>query len=392
MRIAFVVQRYGLEVNGGAELHCRQVVERMPSEYDVEVLTTCAQDYVTWENIYPAGVDNVNGVVVRRFPVTHPRELNFGKHSAQIYNKPHTIQDEMEWIYAQGPLAPSLLEYIVQNHSHYDVFVFFTYIYFPTTLGLRLVTDRALLIPTAHDEQPLYLNIFKSLFHAPRAILFNTIEEKQLLEELFQLEYMPGEVVGLGVEVPEYNYPDRFREKYDISASYVLYVGRISISKRSDILIDDFIRYKKEYHAPLKLVMIGKVEITIPDHPDVVSLGFVSDEDKFDAMVGADVFILPSKFESLSMVFLESLAVGTPVLTYGHSEVLRGHCLRSNAGLYYSNYSEFSMSLNLLLNSLQLRQKMGENGKSYVQKNYTWDTVIEKYKYYLEMIAGSHWW
>lgn len=391
MRVAFVVQRYGLEVNGGAELHCRQVVERLPSDVSVEVLTTCAQDYVTWENVYSPGLDSVNGVTVRRFPTIQPREANFGRRSAWIYNKPHTLQDEMNWLYAQGPLAPDLLDYISTHKRAYDVFVFFTYIYLPTALGLRLVADRALLVPTAHDEQALYLNIFKSLFHSPRAILYNTVEEKQLLEEQFQIEYIPNEIVGLGIDIPDSVDSQRFRAKYNLTEPYLIYVGRISTSKKCQFLFEYFERYKSAHPGPLKLVLMGKEEIPIPPRPDILSLGFVSEEDKFDGMAGADVFVLPSKFESLSMVFLESLAVGTPVLTDGHSEVLQGHCRRSNAGLYYFDYAEFEASLTVLLNNPQLLPMMGENGKMYVRQNYTWKQVIDKYKFYFQLVSASNW-
>ena len=54
-KIAFVNQRYGLEVNGGSELLCRQMAEKLSEIYDVEVITTCALDYVSWENHYAAG-------------------------------------------------------------------------------------------------------------------------------------------------------------------------------------------------------------------------------------------------------------------------------------------------------------------------------------------------
>lgn len=391
MRVAFVVQRYGLEVVGGAETHCRQVVERMSSEYDIEVLTTCAEDYVSWENVYSPGVQNINGVPVRRFPVLGTRDSQFGTHTRKLISKPHTLQDEIEWLKAQGPNVPTLLQYIAEHHFEYDAFVFYTYIYLPTALGLRLAADRALLVPTAHDEQPLYLNVYKSLFHSARAILYNTVEEKQLLEEVFQIEYIPGEVVGLGIEIPEKTDPDRFRNTHNIRDPYVLYVGRISHSKRIHTLINYFRQFKKSHSNPLKLVLIGNTEFSIPKHQDIISLGFVSDETKFDAMAGATAFLLPSEFESLSMVFLESLAVGTPVVSNSHSEVLLGHCQRSNAGLYYSNYDEFAASLKLLLANSKLRYAMGENGKKYVKMNYSWESVIGKYKHYLDMITKTSW-
>lgn len=392
MRIAFVVQRYGLEINGGAEAHCRQVAERLPHDMEVEVLTTCAQDYTTWENVYPPGKCDVNGILVHRFPTIQSREMKFGERSARLYGKVHTLQDEMNWLYAQGPVAPELLDFIIHHRFDYDVFIFFTYIYYPTALGLRLVADRALLVPTAHNEPPLYLDIFKALFQSPRAILYNTTEEKQLLEEVFQIEYIPGEVVGLGIDMPTNVDPNAFRRKYNIQTPYVVYVGRVSKSKNCHILLESFIQYKKLHPGSLKLILMGKEEISIPDHPDVISLGFVSEQDKFNGIAGAKLFLLPSKFESLSMVFLESLAVGTPVLTEGYSEVLQGHCHRSNAGLYYLDFSEFEAMLTFLLDHPQQLAVMAQNGMEYVKQNYSWEQVISKYQHYCSMIAHTPWW
>jgi len=392
MHIAFVVQRYGFEVSGGAELNCRQVVERLPPEFQVEVLTTCAQDYVTWENVYPPGLDTVNGILVRRFPTNRTREANFGARSAWLYSHPHTLQDELDWLHAQGPVVPELLHYITEHRSDYDAFVFFTYIYYPTARGLRLVADRALLVPTVHDEPAVYLDMYKSLFHAPRALIYNTVEEKALLEELFGVEYIPNEVVGVGITVPDHLDAESFRRRYDITAPYVVYAGRVSVSKNCQVLLDYFVRYKATHPGPLTLVLVGHVEISIPKRPDIVALGFVSDEDKFNALAGAELFLLPSKFESLSIAFLESLAVGTPVLCEGTSAVLRGHCLRSNAALYYLNYPEFEASLELLLGNPRLRHLLGQKGKQYVQRTYTWDRVIQKYRRLLTGVVRTPWW
>jgi len=389
--IAFVVQRYGLEVSGGGELLCRQVVERLVPHFEIEVLTTCAQDYVTWENVYPAGLDTVNGIPVRRFPNVRTREAKFGTRSARLFGHPHTLQDELDWLHAQGPVVPALLRYISEHRFTYDAFVFFTYIYYPTVLGLRLVADRALLVPTAHDESPIYLNIYQALFHSPRAILYNSFEEKQLLEDLFGVGYIPGEVVGVGVDVPRRIEPGAFRQRYSVRAPYLVYVGRVSHSKNCAELLDFFVRYKDTRPGPLTLVLVGRVEIPIPDRDDVVSLGFVSDEDKFNAIAGAELLLMPSKLESLCIAFLESLAMGTPVLCNGSSPVLRGHCLRSDAGLYYLTYPEFEASLELLVSNQRLCELMGRRGKRYVKDNYTWDHVIEKYRRLLSETIRSPW-
>lgn len=392
MRLAFVVQRYGLKVSGGAELYCRQVAEHLAPQLEIEVLTTCAQDYVTWENVYPPGLAAVNGIPVRRFPTVRTREENFGARSAWLYTHPHTLQDELDWLHAQGPVAPDLLRYLAGHRLDYDAFVFFTYIYYPTALGLRLVADRALLVPTAHDEPPIYLDVYQALFHAPRAIIYNTLEEKQFLEELFGIEYIPGEVAGVGIDVPDCPDAESFRRQYNVHTPYVVYVGRVSASKSCDTLLDYFVRFKATHPDALTLVLVGRVEIPIPKRPDIVSVGFVSDETKFDAIAGAEFFLLPSKFESLSIAFLESLAMGTPVLCDGTSNVLRGHCLRSNAALYYLNYPEFESSLELLLNHRQLQQLLGQKGRQYVKRAYTWAQVIRKYHLLLTETTRNPWW
>jgi hypothetical protein len=78
VKLAVVVQRYGADINGGAELHARYVAEMLARRHRVEVLTTCAHDYVTWKAHYPEGSETINGVPVRRFPVAHERNPQDG--------------------------------------------------------------------------------------------------------------------------------------------------------------------------------------------------------------------------------------------------------------------------------------------------------------------------
>jgi hypothetical protein len=168
LRLAFVVQRYGPEIDGGAEYECRRVAEALRPHHDVEVLTTCARNYLTWRNVYRPGVETVNGVRVRRFLVERPRRVRaFGRYADWLYATPHTFFDEAEWVRRQGPLTPSLIEWIRAHADDHDGFLFYTYLYLPTTLGLPLVAHKAVLVPTAHDERPIYLDLFRACSAPP---------------------------------------------------------------------------------------------------------------------------------------------------------------------------------------------------------------------------------
>ncbi|MFU0800669.1 MAG: glycosyltransferase family 4 protein [Xylanivirga thermophila] len=382
-KLAFVVQRYGEEVNGGSEQYCRQVAEKLSSFYDVEVLTTCVVDYNEWKNKYKEGLYSVNGIRVRRFAVDKKRERRaFDALSAKVYGHRSfdNVGDEIRWMELQGPHCPRLIDYIKYNRDKYDVFIFMTYLYYTTFFGLQQVPEKSMLISTAHDEPPIYLDIFYPLFHLPRAMVYLTEEEKAFVNKKFNNDYKPSDVVGIGIDVPQDVNPQRFREKHGIDDDYIVYAGRIDQSKGCDELFEYFIRYKREHQSNLKLVMMGKPAMDIPKHKDILPLGFVSEEDKYDGMAGAKLLVLPSYFESLSMSVLESLGLGVPILVNGRCDVLKGHCIRSNAGLYYRGYYEFAECINVLLKKTDIYNKMSKNGLFYVSSHYTWDRVMDKYK------------
>ena len=203
MKIAFVVQRYGTEILGGSEYHCRLIAERLATKHEVEVLTTCARDYVTWKNEYPEGADRVRGVTVRRFAVAETRDIaSFNEFSDWIFNNPHTAEQEMEWLRRQGPWSPALLEYLKRHHQQYDALIFFTYLYAPTVLGLRIAPGRSILVPTAHDEPAIQLDLYKEVFTLPAAIAYNTEVERRFLETHFSIRAVAEETVGCGVDLP----------------------------------------------------------------------------------------------------------------------------------------------------------------------------------------------
>jgi len=387
MKIAFVVQRYGMEINGGAELHCRWVAEHMAKYWDVEVLTTRAFDYITWKNHYPKGVEEINGITVRRFSVTRPRDPEkFGRIQKYILNHEHRLDDELKWLEEEGPLSPSLIGYLKKHRADYDYFIFFSYRYYHSYWGIRELSSRSILVPTAERDEVVGLSIFKDFFKLPRAFIYNSHEERAMINDLSRNQEIPGDVVGVGTEVPERFSAEEFRKKFGISSPYIIYIGRIDENKGCGQLFQYFLRFKREIASYTKLVLVGSTKLKIPAHEDVVYLGFLSEEDKFSALHGADILMMPSFYESLSMVTLEAWAMEKPVLANAHCDVLKGQCLRSNAGLFYENYGEFREGLRLLLDSPELRRAMGANGSRFFMDNYTWDVIEKKYLSILETL------
>ncbi len=384
-KIAFVCQRYGPEVNGGAELHCRQVAERLTDLYDVTVYTTCAVDYVTWRNEYPAGTEYINRVRVKRFRCPWERNPEvFNLINSMVNADPeHSEAMEEEWLNQQGPYCPELHAVLRREYTLYRKVFFMTYLYYTTAKGLPLGFENAMLIPTVHDEPPVYLRWYDKVFSHAKGIVWNTREERSFAVSRFPfLADTPGDIVGLGIEAPRGELPEIPAELRN--QRFLVYTGRIDVNKGCRELFSFFTAYKKRNPGDLKLVLIGKPVIDIPEDPDIIPLGFVSEEMKFAVMKSAQALVLFSRFESLSMVVLESMLMGRPVLVTGHSVVLKEHCVRSNAGLYFQDYPEFEEALNYLLTHPEQVEIMRRNGIKYVTENFRWDVIVEKYRKLIE--------
>ena len=388
-KILFVVQRYGLEVNGGAELHCRQLAERLRDEYDVSVLTTCAIDYVTWKNEYKEGIEYINSVKVIRKKVDFERnQKEFNKISAKLNNEKDNINLGIEWQKAQGPHSSELIKYFKDHKDNYDVIIFLTYLYYTTYFGLQVAPEKSILIPTAHDEPPIYYSIFNETFNLPKVILYSTTTERDFVNKRFKNNYIENDIVGLGVDINE-NVQDIDLEKtFGIKDDFIIYVGRIDESKGCKEMFEYFLEYKKIYDDNLKLVLAGKSAMEIPKNKDIVTLGFVSEVEKVNLIRKSKLLILPSKFESLSLSTLEAMYLKVPVLLNGKCEVLKDHAILSNGGLYYENKCEFIETLNFMIRYPEIMKKMGENGIKYVENNYEWDVVMKKLKNAIEFIIN----
>jgi len=377
-RVLVVVQRYG-DVAGGAETHARELVNRLRPHVSIDVATTTARDYWTWKNELIAGEDRVDGVRVFRFMVDAGRARDFRRHERAAFRTEHSLADERAFIRAQGPHAPELLEFLHREGPGYDCVLFFTYIYAPTVYGVPLVPERAVVVPTAHDEPALALAAYRPVFHAPRALAFNTVEERDMVHRRFGNQRVPHDVVGVGVDVPARSDPDRFRQAHDIEGPYFLYVGRIVESKGCPELFDHWARFAARHDGPATLVLAGHREMAVPDRPDVRYIGTVSDADKFDGLAGCTALVYSGRLDSLSMVTLEAWAMGRPVVVSARAPVLASMSRRAGAGLPYGSADEFAELLELLLERPALAAALGEQGRAFVARTYTWPGVVEKY-------------
>jgi len=376
MKIAFIVQRYGAEVLGGSEHLCRLLAERLATMHEVDVLTTCARDYVSWKNEYPEGADRIRGVTVRRFANGRTRDIDaFNRYSEWIYASPHTRAEEMEWLKQQGPWCPSLVEYLRRTQQQFDALIFFTYLYAPTVLGLEVCPGKSLLVPTAHDEPAIRLGIFADVFKRPAALCYLTDSERRFVESQFPDRPLLEEVIGVGVDVPQQQpYPRAaladdepstqdnqttpaasedeprargfpshllargaaFRRRHRLHGPVLLYGGRIDPGKGCEELLEYFGSYVKE-GGDATLALMGVKMMSLPEDPSVRFAGLLSDSERVQALEAATLVVCPSPYESLSLLALEAFAVGTPILANARSAVLVEHCIKGNAGLYYAD-------------------------------------------------------
>jgi glycosyltransferase involved in cell wall biosynthesis len=288
VKLAVVVQRYGADINGGAELHARYIAEHLTRHADVQVLTTCARDYLTWKNELPPGDETLNGVRVRRFSVSRPRDTaDFGRRSQLVFERTHSVADELAWLDSQGPRSPELIRHVERSRDDVDFFIFFSYRYYHSWHGARAVPDKAVLVPTAERDAAAGVSLFAPVFRSVRSLMFNSLEERKLLESVAG-QQLPGVVVGVGSEIPERTQPWRLKKKLGIKRPYAIYIGRIDENKGCKELFAFFERYAAMYPNGVDLLLVGTAILPIPKHPRIRHAGFLSDEDKFDALAGAD--------------------------------------------------------------------------------------------------------
>lgn len=405
-KIAIVVQRYGSEINGGAELHAQLLAEKLSLTYDVEIITTCAIEYEFWNNYYPEGIEIINNIKVRRFKTLKKDLKRFNKLSKivrylykynnrklSILNFPYLLYKRIkynkkafsfnEWLEVQGPFSIDLISFIKEKKEDYKAFIFFTYLYHPTNIGSREVAEKSILIPTAHDEPQFYLDGYSQLFSSSKFIMYNMQTEKDFVEKVYpQTKNIQSEIAGIGFddydtsisELPEYLSPNK----------YFIYIGRIVEDKGCVMMIEYFKLFKNIHpeYQDIKLVLVGKnsLDEKLTEGDDIILTGFVDHTVKNTLLTNACALIMPSFYESLSLITLEAMFLKKPVIVNKNCEVLYSHIEKSETGKSFTNSMEFSQALTFYMKQTQENLTLeGNKTKNYVMKNYSWDSIINKY-------------
>jgi glycosyltransferase involved in cell wall biosynthesis len=389
MRVDFVVPRYGPEIIGGAETAARRLAEGLVAEkgWKVEVLTSCAADFVTWADVYPEGDHFITGVVVHRFRSAAGRDPSFHPLSAALLADPGaaSMADAERWLDLQGPVTPALAE--AAKASTADVVVFYPYLYYPTARVIDRVDAPTVLHPAAHDEPALHLPVFPRVFEAADALVFQTEAERELVQGIFPVASHHQMLLGLGVDDPAPG--SLVGEPADPrlpEVPFLVCLGRVDAHKGTTTLASMFAVYKRRHPGPLRLVLAGPVVESPPPQPDIDGVGAVT----WDLLRQAVALVSPSRWEAFSLVIAEAWSARTPVVVNAACGATTEHCQRSGGGLSFNGYAEFEVIVERLCADPALAAELGRRGRSYVDSRFRWPIVIDRYARFLQSVASPH--
>jgi len=382
-RVGIIVQRYS-EASGGAERHAREIAHRLSADCDVTVLTSCSDNHLTWNNTHPEGLSQDGPVKVHRFASSFPRQtLALNRLSRRLFREPSDRLTEELWLSLQGPELPGLMRHLVEARERYSAFIAFTYLYAPTARAVGLLGNQCLVVPTAHDEPAFRLGVFRDVFERPSALLCNTEEEAELIERTWP-NAARRVIAGVGVDAPR-TQPDRFLKRYGKGRPYLLYVGRIEHDKGIPELLRHHQRMTRAQPDMPELLLAGDARLRRLVGPGTRYLGRISDEEKWDGLAGAVAAVVPSQFESLSLLALEAFACGTPVIANGRSEVLKGHAERGGATLLFTNQADYARAV---AQAVKERAVLSRRARAYA-KRFQWTRVMDIYQRELSKIPGA---
>lgn len=385
-KIGFVIPWYGENIPGGAENAFRDVTTQLYRDgVELEIITTCVEKFNSdWSyNFHKPGLTkNSLGIPVRRFEADKRDTAAFDKINGKICGGEAITREEEEVFMREMVNSKAMYEYLEKHEAEYEAFVGIPYMFGPVYQTALRFPEKTLLIPCFHDEGYAYMTVFQECFSKVAGMFFNARPEAELAKRLYGLDGVIQCTAGLGMDVDISGDGERFRKTFQISEPFMLYAGRKDKLKNVDTLLSFFRQYKRRNPGPFKLVLIGGGELEIPKdaEKEILDLGFVSIQDKYNAYKAAEILCQPSHNESFSYVIMESWLMERPVLVHEDCAVTKNFVQEAGGGLYFKSYEDFEGCVNYFRLNKKKADQMGENGRSFVMEHFRWEVVLQKYR------------
>ncbi|MCZ8342043.1 MAG: glycosyltransferase family 4 protein, partial [Leptospira sp.] len=376
-KILIVTSRFLPNSAGGAEKLAFDYADILSQNHDITIATTTAKDYISWKNELNSGESFYKNIKIIRFKVL--RERNIKKMNSVLdscLNNLNNIKPHLEekFIIEQGPYCPDLIDYIESNQKEFNLIFLVGYLYYPIVFSIPLLKIPFIVVPTFHDEPVLNLPIFKRTYLPNYFYCFNAPEELDIYRNKFSNRITNYSMIGTYIPLPDISHVHSQihsnNNRIDIDESFkILTIGRIEPAKGYPRLLSEFTEWKEISKSnEIKLICLGSASnVDIKKYQHILFPGFVSEEDKSNFLIQSNLLINPSPFESFSIAIMEAWSYEKPVLVNAISEVMVGHINRCQGGLYYSDNISFFLMLNHLIQNDSLRERLGKNGRLYVE-------------------------
>jgi glycosyltransferase involved in cell wall biosynthesis len=368
---------------GGTELWLRTLCEHLVSlrGWQAEVFTTCAVSATTWEDSYPPGDSVLNRVTVHRHRSLSGRDPRYLQAYEGLRADPESVSPSRarQFIEMVGPVCPDMIEHALTSSC--ELIAVTPYLYWPAVYGVPRLGRRVIFHGAAHDEPELHLAVMRDVFGAVGGFSFNTFAERALVERRFPVAHLPASVIGNAV-VEAYGDPAAARAALGLAPAepFVLCVGRVERAKSSHLLADLWSLYRSRRPDAPHLVFLGPVHDDLASRPGVVVAGRQPEEVKWGALGDCQMLIVPSAWESFSLVLIEGWLAGKPALVNARCEPTVEQCRRSGGGVWFDQYGDFEAAVDTLLGDADLRADLGDNGRGYAREHFDWPVVTERYE------------
>lgn len=399
-KLAMVIQRYGPDIRGGAEIYCRSLAMQLQNRlgWDITIYTTCSRDYLRWDNAFPPGPESDRGLTVLRFPSRPHHRWLFGiyKRLLRILRpvlRPlhmHRILQILEklWIELQGPRCPAMLSALRQAVDHYDAILAFTYLYKPTRDVVKYLGQRVCLVPFAHNEEAFFFSSTAELFAQANVVLPVSKGERDLLARHWlrntnKLFHPAGIGFDESLTVSDIYWPKK---------PYLLYLGRIGKGKAVDRLIMHFLSIKEQFPG-IKLLLAGAKDagFDITNQPEIEYRGEVTEAEKSKLIQEAFALINPSPYESLSLVVIEAQLLGAPVIANAACQVFQEFNQISPTIFLYQDEIQLLACLEKISKLYDTPSRSIETlrrSQSIMHDRFDWSRTLERYESAVQQIKS----